>query len=77
MGVVFVEFTTVNKYGVERYLLSFKDVVFLGETKNGCCVQRECDGCTYDVINAYNDVKKTFVDNGIKVIDLPIPKSKD
>lgn len=72
-----IEFTTVNKHGVERFLLSIDDAILLGETKNGCCVQRRDDGCVFDAVNSYDDVKKVLVANGIAVIELPVPKSED
>lgn len=72
METVLVEFTSVNKYGKERFLVLLQDVCLLGETKNGCCVMIN-DGNVYDCANVYDDVKKLFSDNGIKVVSLPIP----
>lgn len=72
MDIVLVEFTTVNKKGVERMLLPLQDVCLLGETKDGCCVVGN-DGCVYDALNVYDVVKKTLLDNGIKVVSLPVP----
>lgn len=76
MDIVLVEFTTVNKRGVEQYIVPLRDAILLGRTKDGCCVQTN-DGCVYDAINDYDDVKKTLVDNGIKVIELPVPNVQD
>ena len=76
MDIVFLGFATVSKRGVERFMLPCRDVVLLGETKDGCCVQRE-DGSTYDAVNTYDDVQKCLVDNGIKVINLPVVEVQD
>lgn len=72
METVLVEFTSVNKYGKERFLVSLQDICLLGETKNGCCVMIN-DGNVYDCANVYDDVKKLLSASGITVIYLPVP----
>ncbi|MCM1043265.1 MAG: hypothetical protein NC350_03535 [Corallococcus sp.] len=72
MDTVLIEFTTVNKSGTERFLLPLRETCLLGENKKGCCVMVN-DGCVYDVVNAYDDVKKTLAEAGIKIVSLPVP----
>ncbi len=76
MDIVLVEFTTANKKGEEKFILSLQDICLLGKTKDGCCVMTN-DGCVYDALNAYDDVKKMLADNGINVMTFPTPNAQD
>lgn len=66
-----VEFVTVTKAGVEQFVLPIEDIAFLGVTKNGCCVQKR-DGCTFDAVNAYADVKSTLSALGVTIVAVPV-----
>ncbi len=70
MDIVLVEFAAVHKNVAERFILPIHQTCLIGETKTGCCVMAS-DGCVYDTINDYDDVKKFLADAGIKVVSLP------